>query len=120
MQETFQIQFLFKISGLQEKSLKLFLFLVVQGEKQDEQCEEDNENSCIIQGCCWDGSECRMAAEFLNNYHRDTELKTGRFEKFLDCARNQSIVTRGSVSLSFATTPHQTCSLKQSQFVFNI
>ena len=32
--------------------------------------------------------------------------KAERFEKLLDFARSHSIVTRGSVSLSCATTPH--------------
>ena len=35
--------------------------------------------------------------------------KGGRFEKLVGFARSHSIVTRGSVSLSCATTPHPTC-----------
>ena len=35
--------------------------------------------------------------------------KAGRFEKLLGFARSQSIVARGSVSLSFATTQHLSC-----------
>ena len=36
-------------------------------------------------------------------------LKAGRFQKLLDFARSHYIVTRGSVSLSCATTPHPSC-----------
>ena len=32
--------------------------------------------------------------------------KAGRLEKLLGCARSHSIVTRGSVSISYATTKH--------------
>ena len=35
--------------------------------------------------------------------------KTGKFEKLLGFARSHSIVTRDSVSLSCATTPHASC-----------
>ena len=35
--------------------------------------------------------------------------KAGRFEKLLGFARSHSIVTRGSVRLSCATTPHPAC-----------
>ena len=35
--------------------------------------------------------------------------KAGRFEKLLGFARSPSIVTRGSISLSCATTPHPSC-----------
>ena len=35
--------------------------------------------------------------------------KAGRFEKLLGLARSHSIVTRGSVSLSCATTLHPSC-----------
>ena len=35
--------------------------------------------------------------------------KAGRFEKLLGFARSHFIVTRGSVSLSCATTPHPSC-----------
>ena len=35
--------------------------------------------------------------------------KAGRCEKLLGFARSHSIVTRGSVSLSCATTPHPCC-----------
>ena len=35
--------------------------------------------------------------------------KAGNFEKLLGFARSHSIVTRGSVSLSCATTPHISC-----------
>ena len=35
--------------------------------------------------------------------------KAGRFEKLLGFARSHSIVTRYSVSLSRATTPHPSC-----------
>ena len=42
------------------------------------------------------------------NYYivRLRSKKAGRFEKLLGFARSYSIVTRGSVSLSCATTPH--------------
>ena len=38
-----------------------------------------------------------------------TSKKAGRFEKLLGFARSHSIVTRGSMSLSCATTPHPSC-----------
>ena len=35
--------------------------------------------------------------------------KAGRFEKLLGFSRSHFIVTRSSVSLSYATTPHLSC-----------
>ena len=35
--------------------------------------------------------------------------KAGRFDKLLGFTRSHSIVTRGSASLSCATTPHLSC-----------
>ena len=42
--------------------------------------------------------------------------KAGRFEKLLGFARSHSIVTRGSVSLSCATTPHSSCFSKSQRY----
>ena len=45
--------------------------------------------------------------------------KSGRFERILGFARSHSIVTRGSVSLSYATTTHLTCFSKFERYEIN-
>ena len=44
--------------------------------------------------------------------------KAGRFEKLLGFARSHSLVTRGSVSLSCASTPHPSCFSKSQRYYF--
>ena len=43
--------------------------------------------------------------------------KTGRFEKLLGFATSHSILTRGSVSLSRATTPNPYCFSKSKRYI---
>ena len=44
--------------------------------------------------------------------------KAGRFEKLLGFARSHSIVTRGLVSVSCATTQHPSCFSKYQHIIF--
>ena len=45
-----------------------------------------------------------------------TFRKAGRFEKLVGFARSPFIVTRGSVTLSCATTPHPSCFSKSQRY----
>ena len=74
----------------------------------DENLEQDNDVQLILKISADAGQELLkigLEVKFISFKSR----KAGRYEKLLGFARSHSFVTRGSVSLSCATSSHSSC-----------